>query len=577
VQVQAAGLPGGFHRARQRRDACYLWTYALCMDISAGSTAGSVPGYGGCVRISDDEWVKDERTGEMRLSEKGITRQKEDVLGLAGKLGVRITRWYEENDTTAFKKKRIRLPNGRSVWRVIRPEFRRMLADYEDGQIAGVIFYDLDRLARNPRDLEDQIDLAEYYKRPVETVTGQLDLRTSNGRTMARVLVAMATKSSEDTSRRVARAQLQQAQSGQARRKGGHRPFGYRPDRTLDPNEAQLLRDGAARFLAGETWSGIARYFEASGIRPVAARNWNMTVVRQLLTSPSVAGIVVYNGAFRKENQEGVRRSAYTDPEGVALRDASGQYVRSEWPPILAAEQWTAVVTEWKRRTAGQVFSAAGTRKYLLSGLLRCGRVLDDGGVCNASLVGAPRKYASGRVTLVYKCKDRTHGGCGGIERNAGRLDALIEELLFRHITGNAPDDAALPAGDDDDPDVPALAEIQRRLLRLRTDYAEGNATDDTFFGTVPALEARERKLRADMARKARVRSGRLARNRSPEDVRREWGAGDVAVRRAILSRYFRAIVIRRSAPHGPAGFDYASIVPVWKDSGAADPGTGAE
>ena len=81
-------------------------------------------------------------------------------------------KWYPENDTTAFKKKRIRMPNGRSVWRVIRPEFREMLEDYEDGKIDGVIFYDIDRLARQPRDLEDLIDLVEYYKRPVETVPG---------------------------------------------------------------------------------------------------------------------------------------------------------------------------------------------------------------------------------------------------------------------------------------------------------------------------------------------------------------------------------------------------------------------
>jgi site-specific DNA recombinase len=56
------------------------------------------------------------------------------------------------------------------------------------------------------------IDLVEYHKRPVETVTGNIDLRTSNGRAMARVLVAMANKSSEDTARRVARARLQIAQ-----------------------------------------------------------------------------------------------------------------------------------------------------------------------------------------------------------------------------------------------------------------------------------------------------------------------------------------------------------------------------
>ncbi len=116
--------------------------------------------------MSEDRWVRDETTGKLRLSEKGITRQKEDILALAEKLGVRIVKWYEENDTTAFRKRRIRLPNGRSVWRVIRPEFREMLEDYEDGKIEGVIFYDIDRLARQPRDLEDLIDLVEVAIHP---------------------------------------------------------------------------------------------------------------------------------------------------------------------------------------------------------------------------------------------------------------------------------------------------------------------------------------------------------------------------------------------------------------------------
>jgi site-specific DNA recombinase len=167
-----------------------------------GSASEQAPRWGGYVRISDDEWIKDAKTGEMRLSEKGITRQQEDITALAGRLGGTIAELYSENDTSAYKKKRIRLPNGRSVWRVYRPEFRRMLADYEDGKIDGIIFYDIDRLARQPRDLEDLIDLVEYYRRPVETVSGNIDLRTSNGRAMARVLVAMANKSSEDTSRR---------------------------------------------------------------------------------------------------------------------------------------------------------------------------------------------------------------------------------------------------------------------------------------------------------------------------------------------------------------------------------------
>ncbi|MFF0628027.1 recombinase family protein [Streptomyces sp. NPDC004296] len=57
-------------------------------------------------------------------------------------------------------------PDGTIDWVVLRPEFRQLLADLALGVIDGVIFYDLDRLVRQPRDLEDLIDIVEYVKRP---------------------------------------------------------------------------------------------------------------------------------------------------------------------------------------------------------------------------------------------------------------------------------------------------------------------------------------------------------------------------------------------------------------------------
>jgi DNA invertase Pin-like site-specific DNA recombinase len=544
----------------------------------AGKTAGDTrPGYAGDVRISEDQWVKDEATGEWRLSEKGITRQKEDILALADKLGVRIVRWYEENDTTAFKKKRIRLPNGRSVWRVIRPEFRQMLEDYEDGAIDGVIFYDLDRLARQPRDLEDLIDLAEYYKRPVATVTGEIDLRTSNGRAMARVLVAMANKSSEDASRRIARARLQEAQQGRSRSFGGsRRRFGYTPHGEVIPAEAELIRAGARRVLAGGSWSSLTRFFRESGIPPVGGGQWIFATIRQMYLTPSIAGIAVYNGALRAGNQEGQPQSTYANPETMALKDASGNYIRGQWEPILPVEDWKALVDDMKRRREGKTFSAAGTRKYLLSGLLRCGRIGEDGSICNRSLIGGTVKSrTSGAVRIVYKCPASNQGGCGGTQRNALKLDKLIEDLLFAHIAASAPDTAGPAfAADEHDPDAIALAGVQKRLHALRTGFARGTVSDDSMFSIVPELEARERALKAGLARKAKTRMARAARSKSPGDVRREWdeAAGDVGVRRAIISRYLKAIVVRRSALHGPGVLDYSAIEPVWRTDSDALP-----
>ncbi len=544
------------------------------MATAERDTAGDKPvrRYGGDVRISDDEWVKDKNTGQMRLSERGITRQKEDILALAGKLGVQVSEWYPENDTTAFKKKRIRLPNGRSVWRVYRPEFRRMLADYEDGKIDGIIFYDIDRLARQPRDLEDLIDLVEYYKRPVETVTGNIDLRTSNGRAMARVLVAMANKSSEDTARRVAREWLQAAHEGRGSRvRGERRRFGYHPDGTINEPQAEVIRQAAKRFLAGEPWNGIVRYFEASGHRPVKARAWTAVSVQQILLTPTTAGIAMYNGSLRQENQEGPPRAVYADPMAVALRDAAGNYITGDWPAILTPEVWEALVTETQGRRKGRVSSAHGTRKYLLAGLLRCGCIRDDGSMCNRSITGFVAHRKNGYTRYAYRCPSKAQGGCGGIERNMGKLDKLIEDLLFAHIAANAP--AELPAvPDENDPDMIALADVQERLLNLRRGYAAVPRTvsDDTMFNVVPQLEASERDLKTRLARKARTRSGQAARSRSVEDVRAEWdaAAGDVGVRRAILSRYLKAVILRRSSRHGPGDLDYSAIEPVWRDDG---------
>ena len=73
---------------------------------------------------------------------------------------------------SAFKRRRIPLPDGRTELRTVRPGFRRALAMLADGQADGLIALDLDRAMRDPRDLEDLIDLVEQSspRIPVEPV-----------------------------------------------------------------------------------------------------------------------------------------------------------------------------------------------------------------------------------------------------------------------------------------------------------------------------------------------------------------------------------------------------------------------
>ncbi|WP_055587471.1 recombinase family protein [Peterkaempfera griseoplana] len=177
--------------------------------------------------------------------EAGVERQLEDSEDTRTRLAWGpFARVYKENDTSAFKKKKLVRADGSIDWVVMRPKFRQLLADLASGIIDGVIFYDLDRLVRQPRDLEDLIDVVEYVKRPVIGATGgRMNLINNSDRHMARMMCVMALKSSEDTARRVARMHLSLAQEGKVQ---GRIAYGWvrkGPGKgTTVPAEAAIVR-----------------------------------------------------------------------------------------------------------------------------------------------------------------------------------------------------------------------------------------------------------------------------------------------------------------------------------------------
>jgi DNA invertase Pin-like site-specific DNA recombinase len=87
---------------------------------------------------------------------------------------VAVAETYIDNDISATSGKR-------------RPEYERMIADIRECRRDGVITWHLDRLHRNPIELEQFIILIESTGADVRTVTGgDYDLSTSDGRAMAR-------------------------------------------------------------------------------------------------------------------------------------------------------------------------------------------------------------------------------------------------------------------------------------------------------------------------------------------------------------------------------------------------------
>ena len=84
-----------------------------------------------------------------------IQDQVADCRAVAERRGLLIGEVHADDDISAWKRN------------VHRPGWERMLARIEAGQTSGVIVWHVDRLARQPRDLERLVDLAEGNHRGV--------------------------------------------------------------------------------------------------------------------------------------------------------------------------------------------------------------------------------------------------------------------------------------------------------------------------------------------------------------------------------------------------------------------------
>jgi DNA invertase Pin-like site-specific DNA recombinase len=344
------------------------------------------------VRISDD------REGE----EKGVKRQEADCREHARRLGWGIAEVVFisdcppgvviENSISAFKRRKVQLPDGSHALRVVRPGFRLCLDLLRAGEADGFIAYDLDRVCRDPRDLEDLIDVVEHRHVPVTSVSGSLRLASDADITMARVMVAVANKSSRDTARRVARKHEELAEQGKPAG-GGLRPFGYELDgMTLRQAEADTVKDMADLLLAGSSIHGIVRHLNEGDVPPVASATWRTRSVRNTLSSARITGLRVFRGEVIGE---------------------------AAWPAILDRATWEQVQVKLKDRRSLQGEKNALVR--WLSGILQCG-------LCGHDLVG----WWAGSEPRYWCATPR--GGCGRISISAVRAEAEIERQILEYL-----------------------------------------------------------------------------------------------------------------------------------------------
>ncbi|MCK8645634.1 recombinase family protein [Mycobacterium colombiense] len=333
-----------------------------------------------------------DRTG----NELAVDRQREQCANLAQRRGWIDIAYYVDNDTSAS--------TG------TRPAYRQMLADIESGAIGAVVCYHLDRLHRQPRELEDFIELADKRRIALATVTGEVDLGTDNGRLIARITGAVAKAEVERKSARQKSANRQRAAAGNAWRE---RSFGY-DGNSLVLDEAKAIHDGCTALLGGASLYGIAQQWNSAGLKTVRGSNWTGTTVRQMLMRPRNAGLAVYGGDIPRADN-GTRLATWNGSACIL------EGVETDWPAIISRDTYDAVcaVLANPKRLTGK----SPGRVNLLTGLAICGHCKKPIGS------GLVRTKRAGVKRPVYTCKH-----CRKITRDMASVDQKVIDVITARL-----------------------------------------------------------------------------------------------------------------------------------------------
>lgn len=407
--------------------------------------------------------------------------------------------------------------NSRSAWKrnVRRPGWEAMLAAVEAGTITAIVAYHGDRLARQPRDLEKLIDLAEGKGIRLASSLGDFNLDASQDRIFARVIAAFAEGESARTSERRKAQYERWRREGRTRPGGtGGRPFGFETDgithRPADrcalatrqeAGEPDALREMAARILAGDSASSVAASLNARGWRTAAGSLFTHHSVRRLLSRARYAGLM---------------------PDGISV---------AAWEPVIGRADWEAVNAILSARAAGHSY-ATNTRRYLLSGIALCG-------VCGAPLSKrAGQKAKDGPIVIGYSCKAP---GCGKVYRSQPLLDAYVTGAVVRRLGHEANPAPRVPADPGLAAELAALTLSRAEAEALIADYKGGSAR--LLLARLDSIDERIGQLRSLAAGDAR---GRLIRAHAGIS-REEFESLPLAARRSLVAACFTVEVLPAS------------------------------
>ncbi|EIT90884.1 recombinase family protein [Mycobacteroides abscessus] len=384
-------------------------------------------------------------SSDPRDRREGVDRQREDTSALCEVKGWEAARYYIDNDRSAS--------NGKD-----RPEWDRLLADIESGDIDAIAAWDQDRGWRMMSELEELRRFFKSLGRRVQFATtgqGDIDLYSPTGVLAVQIKTAVSEHEIAMMKVRMLRAARHKAEQGKPK---WRKAFGYIPEtrpkheddgrRELDPVTAPLVQQAYAAILAGGSLMDITRDWNAREVYGLNGQPWTAATLSLFLRAPRNAGLRAHNGEI-------------VGP--------------GTWEPLVDEATWRAA--QAVMNAPGRAPGRKSVRKHLLTGVMSCGKCVRE---LDSRLSGRWAMQAHGAGprahSIVYACKT-----CRGCSIRAEHVEPLLYQLISARLA--RPDAVDLLKAEQHDAAEAEALRLERMTLLARLDEVADERADGLIDG----------------------------------------------------------------------------------------------